>query len=254
MRVNIVVGGADAGWIWGRLATELVDRLPAYGVDAVLNQSTRADLNYELVYGAPSVRPAVGFFTHGDFRPKNYAREYDGHVCLNEAMAQYLRVAGVDPFVVQMPVGDVFRPQKPLVFGVAGRTYSDGRKGEALVKHMVDGGYTVRAWGSGWPCQIVSSSLTDLVPFYRGLDYYVDTSTDEGGCVPALECMALGVPVISHTVGVDRPVLSYERGSWESLSKVLHQLTRPRTYDEWARDHAAVFQTVFSRIREEAFR
>jgi glycosyltransferase involved in cell wall biosynthesis len=109
---------------------------------------------------------------------------------------------------------------------------------------MVAAGYDVIGWGSGWPCEIVGSSLDDLPHFYEMIDYYVDTSSDEGGCTPALECMALGIPVISHTVGVDRPVIPYERHSWVSLRQVLRHLTQPVTYDDWAREHAIYFREV----------
>lgn len=254
--MNIVIGATDLAWIGGRLTRELVDRLPTYGVTAEINQGP-ADLEYhQIVYDEPTRRPAVGMFTHGYFRPKRYATAYDGQVALNPVMLRYLRetvnesvtgVRTVGPCLIRLPVADDFiRPVKNIVFGVAGRTYGDGRKGEHLVKAMVEHGYTVRAWGSGWPCEIVGSDLTELPVFYRSLDYYVDTSSDEGGCVPALEAMAMGVPVISHTLGVDRPVLAYETHDWVSLERVLKTLTRPQTYDDWAREHATYFKAVIT--------
>jgi hypothetical protein len=150
LRVNIVVGNADLGWIAGRFARELLERLPAFGVEATLNGAS-ADLEYQqIVYGEPSRRPAVGLFTHGDFRPRRFASAYDGHVALNGVMRDYLIEAGAaDPVVIRMPVDERFSPGRRFVFGVAGRTYSDGRKGEALVAKMCEAGYDVRAWGSG---------------------------------------------------------------------------------------------------------
>lgn len=249
LTVNIVVGSADMTWIAGRFARELVARLPKYGVEAWIN-GPDGDLEYQqIVYGVPSRRPAIGLFTHGDFRPKKFSCEYDGHITLNPVMRNFCLVGGAErPIVIEQVVDERFIPSAPLVFGVAGRTYADGRKGEALVAKMVEAGYEVRAWGSGWPCYTVEYGLEHLPDFYRTLDYYVDTSTDEGGCVPAIECMAMGVPVISHTVGVDRPVIPYERGSWESLERVLQRLTRPRTYEDFAREHAAYFKEVFERV------
>jgi glycosyltransferase involved in cell wall biosynthesis len=245
LNVNIVVGNADMNWIAGRFARELVARLPKYGVEAKINGS-KADLEYQqIVYGPPDTRPAVGLFTHGDFRPKWYSGDYDGHITLNSVMAAFCRSGGAkNPVVIGQVVDERFVPKDRLVFGIVGRTYSDGRKGEALVQKMVDAGYDVRAMGSGWPCPTVPMNLDELPNFYRTINYYVDTSNDEGGCVPAFECMAMGIPVISHTVGVDRPVIPYERNSWASLEQVLYKLTHPRTYEDWAREHAEYFLEV----------
>jgi hypothetical protein len=242
VRVNVVVTPPDLPWIGGRLARELVARLPQYGIDATIN-GPKADLEYQqFVYGFPTSRPAIGVFTHGSLRPRTFGRSYDGVIAFNPAMIAYLKEADAPhPCQIALPVGPEFIPQRPPVFGVAGRTYADGRKGEFLVLRMMAAGYDVRAWGSGWPCPTVSDQLTNLPAFYRSLDYYVDTSSDEGGCVPALEAIAMGVPVISHTVGVEHPVIPYERHNWDSLAAVLRRLTTPRTYDDWAREHAAYF-------------
>lgn len=243
VRVNIVLGDGDRDWICGRFARELVARLPAHGVAASINEPTGAELDYVLpVYGAPPRRPAVGLFTHGEERPRLYAIDYDGHITFSDTLAARLRLAGAAaPEIVSYPVDERFSLGRPLRFGVAGRVYSDGRKGEHLVSAMVAAGYDVVAWGSGWPCRIVGREVVDLPAFYKSLDYYIDTSSDEGGCVPASEAAAMGVPVISHTVGVTLPVIPYERFEWGSLRAVLRRLSSPYTYDDFARDHARVF-------------
>lgn len=250
MRVNIAVSGPDLNWIAGRLARELVARLPKYGVHATIN-GPQVDLEYEqIVYGPPVRRPAVGLFTHGEHRAAANAKHYDGHICLNPRIADVLRDAGAkNPVIIEQAVDDCFlqRATRP-VFGVAGSTKRDGRKGEALVAEMVKHGYDVRAWGTGWPCPIVSTDYAKLPAFFASLDYYVVTSQDEGGCTPIIECMAMGVPVISPRIGlaIVRPVIEYEAGSWRSLHNVLHYLTTHRTYEDWARDHADYFKKVLA--------
>jgi hypothetical protein len=62
--------------------------------------------------------------------------------------------------------------------------------------------------------------------------------------------MAMGIPVISHTLGVDRPVLAYDTHDWVSLNRILYRLTHPRTYDDWAREHADYFKSVLTRMEK----
>jgi len=251
MRVNIIVIPPDIPWIAGRLARELAKRLPQHDIDAIINGS-KCDLEYhQIVYGEPGNHPAVGLFAHGKDRPVRFGSKYDGQICMNPAMYQYLLEGEASrPIVIEQPVGDEFISSRPIIFGVSGRIYADGRKGEHLVKEMVNAGYTVKAWGDGWPCESVGNNVAYLPAFYRSLDYYVDTSSDEGGCTPALECMAMGIPVISHTLGVDRPVLAYDTHDWISLNRVLYKLTHPRTYEDWAREHAAYFKSVLTRMEK----
>jgi hypothetical protein len=262
MRVNIPVTGPDMNWIVGRLAKELVARLPRYGFDAQINRETPADIEYHSnVYGPPKGhgRVAIGLFAHDDGRPGRYARLFDGQVVLNPEMQQLI-LGMVDspdmaghrrrpterlPVVIEQAVDDCFLPRHRPVFGVAGSVKAGNpRKGERFIQKMVEQGYDVRAWGSGWPCPIVSDRYEDLPAFYRSLDYYVCTSTLEGGCSPIIECMAMNVPVIAPRIGfaIVRPVLEYEAGNWESLENVLKYLTRHRTYEDWAADHAEYFR------------
>jgi len=252
LRVNLDVLPADLPWIGGRMARELVDRLPAHGIDARINSSLAVwpyDLTYSLfVYGPPTRRPAVGLFTHGEARPRLFAKDYDGALTFSPTLAQWLDEAGAPrrARVLRYPVDPRFGRVEPPVFGVAGRTYSDGRKGEHLVAALVDAGYDVVAWGSGWPCRILSDKLDDLWDFYRCIDYFIDTSSDEGGCVPASEAMAMGVPVISHTVGVTLPVIPYERHDADSLLTVVRALTTPYTYEDFTLAHANYFNEVLA--------
>lgn len=253
MRVNIVVGGADLQWIAGKLARELVNRLPAHGIHATINGKGKYDLEYQqIVYGPPTSRPAVGLFTHDENRALRCAPDYDGWITLNPRMQVAIsEKMGKWAALIEQAVDCAFARHDPIVFGVAGSTKAGGRKGEQLVQFMMDEGYTVIGYGSGWPCPIVGSNysdLKDLRDFYQQLDYYVVTSEDEGGCTPIIECMALGIPVISPKIGfaIRRPVLEYEAGNWTSLKNLLHYLTHHRTYDDWAHDHAVYFREVLA--------
>lgn len=252
--VNVIVTEPDLDWIVGRLARELVDRLPAYGFDAVINGIGKFDVEYHgNAYFAPrgTGRISIALFAQEDHHLR-WVPAFDGHVALNPFVARLIGerlVAAGRPFddsrvtVIEQAVDGRFLGKRPT-FGVAGSVKRDGRKGEHLVLKMVESGYDVLGWGRGWPCRIFSDRYEDLRTFYEMIDYYVVTSTMEGGCTPIIECMAMGVPVISPRIGfaINRPVLEYEKGSWTSLARVLRYLTVHRTYDDWARDHAEFFR------------
>lgn len=260
--VNIVVTEADKPWIVGRIANELVDRLPRFGFLACINgRQGKFDIEYHAnVYSAPkgTGRINLGLFAQEDHHTK-WIPTFDGHVVLNPFMADLIvkqlmverrPLDRINVVVIEQAVDDRFirktksRIDHPATFGVAGSVKRDGRKGEVLVQKMLDAGYHVVGWGKGWPCPIVGDRYEELPAFYEALDYYVVTSTMEGGCTPIIECMAMGVPVISPRIGfaIRRPVLEYEKGSWESLERVLRYLTHHRTYEDWARDHAEFFR------------
>lgn len=253
--VNITVTSGDMDWICGRLARELVTHLPKFGFKAVINGNGHFDVEYASnAYAAPkgTGRVSVALFAQEDHHMK-WVPSWDGHVALNPFVADLIMkrlmiesrpLKDINVRVIEQAVDTQFHREFKPVFGVAGSVKKDGRKGEALVQKMVDAGYVVRAWGKGWPCEIVSDDYAQLISFYKGLDYYVVTSTMEGGCTPIIECMSMAIPVIAPRIGfaIVRPVIEYEKGNWDSLHKVLRYLTEHRTYEDWARDHAEHFE------------
>ena len=252
MRVNIRVTEPDMTWIVGRYAKELVKFLPKYDVDAAINDPSRMDLEYHAnTYFAPARHPAVGLFAHNRFE---LAPQFDGHIALNPSYAQVLRDYGAPaPVVIEQAVDDCYiqKTKTNTVFGVAGSVKSDNRKGQDLVEKMVAEGYQVKAWGKGWPCETISDRYEDLIKLYREIDYYIVTSRVEGGCTPIIECMAMGVPIITPRLGfaINRPVLEYDAGDWNSLRRVLCYLTEHKTYDSFAHDHASYFHFVLEHLR-----
>lgn len=72
-----------------------------------------------------------------------------------------------------------------------------------------------------------------LAAYYRLADLYVATSDHEGYCLPLLEAMAHGVPVIAKRTGGMPEALGgagrlYESGSDEPLAAVMHELVANR--------------------------
>jgi hypothetical protein len=199
-------------------------------------------INYALYRDIPGV--SVGLFTHlEDSKPyrqrfETVAKLVDYHTGISAHTWGLLNNLGVNGCRVIHPGTDL---QKPIVFGVCGKVHASGRKGEHLVKTMVDYGFTVVAWGKGWPCQIMSDRLEDRQEFYEFIDYLVITATNESGPVPVAEAIGMGVPVIAPDVGWcwDFPVIRYEKGNWKSLNRVLLQLTNPPSWASWIAEHAA---------------
>lgn len=250
-KVNII---AERSWILNRCAQELADRL-GWSV----NDQKTYDVEYHCPYwlGLYRSRPAtrVGFFTHGFDRAHKTAKQFDAAVCMNQRMHALLSTRV--PSTIIRPGVDA--PPRLPVFGVCGRTYRDGRKGQDLVRRAVEAGHEVVAIGPGpWPCETLSTDPTRgsewVEHFWRKIDYLLVTATDEGGPMPVLEAVARRVPVIAPDVGWcwELPVIRYERGNWASLERILHDLTVTPTWAEWADAHQRFFESLTSSSSKEA--
>ncbi len=247
MRINVV---AKLGWILERLARELEP------IGATVNCGQRdrrtdptADLHYYMpardVMKYPTPGLAVGLYTHGG-SAFDIIDRFAACVTMNVAMAERLREAGAQRVVTIRPGTEP--PPRPIVFGVCGRVYGKGRKGEALVRSAVADGF--KFWActdyrsrTRRPLCRITHPVEARAEFYELIDYLVVTSLDEGGPMPVLEAIAHGVPVIAPDVGwcFEFPVIRYERGNWESLRGVLRGLTRPPSWGAWAEEHRALF-------------
>lgn len=115
---------------------------------------------------------------------------------------------------------EAMRPVRPAVFGVAGHVLSDH-----LVEQMELHGYTLRAWGTGWPCWTCHYDPVELPAFFNGLDYFVVTS-EHSLTVGVDVAVATRTPIISpRRLARHRPAIHYEEGNWRSLYAVLQGLT-----------------------------
>lgn len=163
------------------------------------------------------------------------AEEVDIAIALSENTAKHVRRFREQCAVIHCG-SDL---KKKVTFGVVGRTYKSGRKGEKLIEEVASV-YNFLALGEGWPCKTVNVSRET---FYKQIDYLVVPSLNEGGPIPVLDAIAMGVPVISGDVGWswDYPVIRFEKGSVESLKRVLHKLSYPRTWGDWKNDHQELF-------------
>jgi len=248
MKVNIVC--EDSGWILGRCGKELWNNIP----DASKN-SNGGDINYFINYARYKKLPGinVAHFTHLEEKPPfrdvflNVMKIVKYATCTCDITYEILSKAGID-HIWKIPYGSDERVAKPgIKFGVVGSVKPSGRKGEHLVRMMLDAGFDVYAWGSGWPCKTAFNTWIELPQFYKLIDYLVVTSTIEGGPVPVIDAIRAGIPVIAPNVGWcwEYPVIRYEKGIWKSLHDVLLKLTTYPTWANWAKEHQKMFEEVY---------
>lgn len=256
MRLNIITEGC--GWILERCARELEARLP----DVTVDGNRRAAINYYLPFWkrtAPEGFAQIGLFTHNFDRAAAHVGVFDEYVCMNEQMARHLRhlrvpeerLRVIRPGHFVQEVG-ARPPTSAITFGIAGNVYRGGRKGEHLVARMVEAGYDVEAFGTGWPCPRAreADDLRMLPAWYTSsIDYLVITSTDEGGPMPLLDALHYGCPVIAPT-GVgwcdEFPCIRYRAGDWPDLQRVLRGLTELPTWQGWADGHRVLLEQLRS--------
>lgn len=254
IRLNVLTEKRE--WILARAARELLS-LKRFEV-TINGHLGAADIDYYLpylLYNPERDRyknKQAGFFTHLELGtdPVSQAKAKKFHsfkkkLDLNIAISkQTQEVLGLAHCRSVIRMGSQF--SKPLTFGVVGRVHPSGRKNEQFVEALVARGFRVIAWGEGWPCEIVSRNVNDLESFYSKIDYLIVTSSIEGGPVPVLEALSLGVPVIAPNVGWcwDFPVIRYERGDFESLFNVIYGLTHIPSWEDWRRDHHLAFQSI----------
>lgn len=272
-RPEVSVVLADEGWILERCARELERRLPYVTVGREPHPG--CPVTYYVNYSAFRHRASpvqAAFFTHVEARVPaaakrffDVARAMDASVAMSRRYAEALRDAGVADVRVITPGVDLDRFTPAVRIGVVGRTYHTGRKGEDLVRAVMDEPHI--EWhftGEGWPGPCRRCRDEDMPAFYRSMDYILVPAHYEGGPMPLLEALACGVEVIAPRVGfVDEyPHIEFETGSAEDLRRVLRELVAvrlarrqavaSRTWDAWATEHDRLFQELLGRARSAA--
>jgi hypothetical protein len=137
---------------------------------------------------------------------------------------------------------------KPIVFGVCG--HARPRKRPEFVQKLVVSGLTIFSNGEGWDGSTVSMIGTSYVSrkaFYERIDYLIITSELEGGPIPVLDAIAMGVPVIAPNVGwcSEYPAIRYD-GSYEDLEEVCKKLAQTRKWSDFASEHKDFFEQIYT--------
>lgn len=260
-RPSVHVVLSDHGWIIEECARHLEERLPYISVGN--DPDPAAELQYYVTYSARRERVSpieVALFTHREEDPvaarlfDETAMAVDHVVAMSPATDHLIEQLGIRHRSCISPGVDLDRFRPRLKIAVVGRTYHTGRKGEALVRSVMD--LPDIDWhftGSGWPEPGLHLAAEELPGFYRSMDYVLVPATNEGGPMCVLEALACGVPVIASEVGwaADYPHIAFERGSASSLRAVLERLLAERfalrehvagvTWQNWADAHDRLF-------------
>lgn len=230
--INIVTEPEQVNWVIRKLALNLAQYLPMSVVSHRVDPKAQVNIfmpyyYYFFILGdnhCPT--PAISFFTHQEEDTKAMFEECAGRSDWNIAMCD--KTAALLPegktTVVRFYPDKQFHKEK-IVIGLAGKYCPSGRKNYEILQDLEIEGIEFRFTMGRLPYE-------KLPDFYKEIDYYLVTSTNEGGPMPVLEALAMGKPVISSDVGFawDYPVIKYD-GSREDLIRVLRGLVIPK--DGW---------------------
>jgi glycosyltransferase involved in cell wall biosynthesis len=260
--VNIVL--SDKGWILERLAHEISIRLPYVRYGLAIDPT--ADIQYYMTYSTWNKRNSkveLGYFAHleKDERTKekffNVVDNVDYCVCHSDLYSEIIRDHGMANVLTISPGVDLEHLQPKVKIGIVGRTYHTGRKGEALVRQVMDiPGIEWHFTGEGWPGPALKIADGKMADFYNNMDYILVPALYEGGPMSVAEALACGRPVIAPPIGWVSafPHIEYKTGDADDLRRILVDVVAQRnqlraavldrTWDAWAEGHDRLFQML----------
>lgn len=264
------------GWILYRMAEELKNRLTKHEVS--INEGVRdADINYFLNYGyfrQKSDGVDVAWFTH--FDPDHLAdvwlrtaREIDHCIVPSQCSKSTLLGQGIpeEKISVVTHCSDArFVPKVRL--GLVGKVYPGGRKGEHLVKALLEDAeigemVSIVAKQEGWGAPVNDLEFHD---FYNSIDFLLITALLEAGPVPFIEALACGKLAIAPPIGnvPEFDHIEYKTGDLDDLKRVILETCRPiyeerkklsqqvKKYDwaYWAAEHEKIFIELYEKYKD----
>jgi len=257
------------GWILHRKALEIQKKLKNVWInEEVDNVDIHYYINYGYFHKKPSNGIVIGNFTH--YNPDKHgdqfvdvAKEVDYCIAVSKETAKDLRKFGIDDEKISVILVGADKSFKPkLTLGIVGRTYSDGRKGEHLIKQILDDekimeDMQIVSLNKGWGVPVWNLKPTD---FYRSIDFLLVPSLIEGGPIPFMEALACGTLAIAPPIGVipQFPHIEYDVGNIESLKntiinvksnfldrkKGIAEYMQDYNWDTWANNHDKIFKKL----------
>ena len=263
--VNIKL--ADQGWILESLAHDISDLSDEVGHG--LQDDNDSQIQYYFNYSCWNGRRRpieIGYFTHIEEDPISrlhffrVAENMDHCVCHAQRYADELTNYGIKNVRLIAPGIDLDHFSPKIKIGVVGRAYDTGRKGEHLVREVMDvKGIEWSFTGEGWPGQALNLPYDKMPDFYNSMDYILVPSLYEGGPMCVVEGLACGKEIIASDVGwvKEFPHIPFERGDAASLRLVLEGLVAKRrnlrraveghSKHAWATQHLDLFEELLQK-------
>jgi hypothetical protein len=228
MKINIVTPTYE-GWILRRIARSFRKHLPNCTVSS--RPDVSADVNFYVNYALFRHPTAcdIGFFTHRE-KGEAAARQFDDVAAqVDWCVAMCSKTASHLPKEKTTVIPVAPDPQfhrRRIVLGVVAREYDTGRKRIGWLGELKKvPGVSIRFTNGKIPWRWMPW-------FYRHIDYLLILSDNEGGPLPLLEALAMGVPVISSDVGFVGDYTTIRYHDLEELKRIIKGLVIPK--NAWA--------------------
>lgn len=221
MKIHFVAP-VDEEWILRRIAKSFQRNIPGSSISEIPDYSADANVYVNAQLFRHHTACDIGFFTHREHdgpeaaRFDELAREMDGCIAMCTRTAALLPPEKTT--IIQVGPDDCFS-KKALVLGIVGREYSSGRKRYDWIADLrAIPGIEVRFTNGKIPWR-------KMPGFYRKIDYLLILSDNEGGPIPVLEALRMGVPVISSDVGFVPEFTTLRYNTKEELLDLVRRLT-----------------------------
>ncbi len=265
MKINIVTEKAP-GWVLRWIAESYAKYIPGCVVNTEVDKT--ADINFYINYDIFQQKSGtidVGYFTHKErvYEDKAYeglsdkekefmrnnafvrgkhfeevANEVDWCIAMNERLLDDLprekSTVNLIPPDPQFMKGDI-------VIGWVGRTSKTGRKRINWMEdlHSIEG-IKIKATEGKYDWK-------ELPEFYKSIDYLLIYSENEGGPLPLVEALAMGVPVISNNVGFVPKYTTLRFNTLEELKQLLSGLViKKDAWEKSSKDLYNVFLNLYN--------
>lgn len=249
MKVNIVTE-KNPGWVLRWISESYSKYIPKSTVSTKVDK--RADINFYVNYDLFIEKTNtidVGYFTHKERiypkvayegysakekefmianakkRAKHFdevAKKVDWCISMNHDLVKELPKNKTSTLLI--PPDPRFM-KGDIVIGWVGRPQKTGRKNTKWIDEIN------RIDGISLKVTIPPLSFKKMPDFYRSIDYLLIYSQNEGGPLPLVEALAMGVPVISNNVGFVSEYTTLRYDNFNQLKDLLRGLVIKK--DAW---------------------
>ena len=250
MKINIVTE-PKPGWVLRMMAENWKRFLPNSSI-TTMKPCLESDINFYVNWDIFNEKTNldIGWFTHRELdQKKKKDFDYKAKIidyCICPSINTLKLLPKEKSCVLNHGVGEEYINQrKKIIFGIIGRDYSSGRKNFKVVEKLktIPGAEFIISEG-----KLTKNEIVDL---YKQIDYLLVTSNNEGGPVPVIEAITMGVPVIAPDVGWcwEFPVIRYSNK--QELFDVIHKLSSfvnvNKVWEDSSKELFYIFEGVYNK-------